>query len=441
MKAHEELAAVLEEIAAGHAKPVYLLHGDEYLCRTAALEISHALVPEKSRDLNLALFDSAAGPSRVAEELRTVPMFRGVKAVLVQPAEFLAPRKSARGGDPWAKVRDLWATGKRREAARRTLALAGRAGFPLEGLDRRGADDWRRAGLPMGPGDGEILAGTVEMAAAEGLGIPESDTRALEELIEKGLPSGHHLVAVAEELDAGAPLVKLMKAKGVEIARGLPAAAGPGWKKEADAGELSAEVLGPMGKRIHPDAARLLVARAGSDARRLASELGKLAAYLGERAQIEVEDVLALVPQEAGEDFFAVGRAVEARDGKALVAAIEAELALGSAELRILGGLVSAARGLLATRALLDGLGVPRGIGAREFEARVFPKLAEADKRAGRKPQHPFRAYKRAEAAWRYEPQELARALIGLAQADIGIKTGMDASAWLVRAAVALTGG
>lgn len=309
-----DLHEALAEIAAGKARPVYLLVGDEFLCRTAAQELAEKLVPEASRDLNLVMLNSAAGPQRVAEELRTVPMFRGTKVVWVQPAEFLVPRKATRG-DPWSKVRELWAAGRKRDAARRLLALAGRAGFPLENLAGHTQDDWDRAGLPLKPGDGEILAGVEELAKAEGMAIPEGDTRALEQLLTAGLPAGHHLIAVAEEVDSTSALAKLCRAKGLEIERSLRAPGGPpGKRPEADANALAEEVLAPLGKKISADVARLLVSRAGGEARILASELEKLASYVGDRKTIESKDVLDLVPQTAGEDYFALTGALETRE-------------------------------------------------------------------------------------------------------------------------------
>ena len=177
-----------------------------------------------------------------------------------------------------------------------------------------------------------------------------------------------------------------MRAKGLEIERSLRAAGGPpGKRPEADAAELAKEVLAPLGKKIAPEAARLLVSRAGGEARVLASELEKLASYVGDRPNIESKDVLDLVPQTAGEDFFAMTNALETRDAKGLLLAIEAETELGAPPLKILAGLASGFRGLLLTRAQLGEQGVQKGMSFQEFERRVFPKIAEADKRAGRK--------------------------------------------------------
>ena len=428
-----DLAGCLREIAEGKGRPVYLLRGDEYLCRTAAQELAQAFVPEASRGLNLVGLDAAASPAQVAEELRTVPMFRGTKAVWVQPAEFLAPRKATRG-DPLARLRELWGAGKQREATRRLLALAGRAGFELEGLEQRSAEGWAAAGFKLEPGDRELIAGAVELAQAEGLAIPEGDTRALEALLAAGLPEGHHLILAVEEIDAASPLVRLCRAGGVELERSIAAPSGPPGKQGApDVRALVAEQLGPLGKTMAPDAARLLVSRAGRDARLLASELSKLASYVGDRSKIEAQDVLDLVPQTVGEDYFALSNALEARDLRALLKALEDEIERDSAPLRVLAGLAASVRGLLTMRAQLGAAGVKPGLAFPEFERRVFPAIALADRAAGRKPSHPFRAFKRAEACQRYGRDELAQAMVLLAEADIGMKRGMDGQAWLTR--------
>ena len=102
-------------------------------------------------------------------------------------------------------------------------------------------------------------------------------------------------------------------------------------------------------------------------------------------------------------------------------------------QLRRLGAGIPRARARLAT------LGLEKRISFQEFERRAAPAFAEADKRAGARCRHPFRAFKRAEAALRYRRRELAAALALWPPADAGIKRGMDGQAWLV--AVALQAG
>ena len=180
----------------------------------------------------------------------------------------------------------------------------------------------------------------------------------------------------------------------------------------------------------------MLVSRIGDDARALASELGKLASYVGDRASIGAADVAAVVADGPGEDYFALTNALESRDAGGMLRAIDDELSRGSPPLKILGGLAGGLRGLLLARSNLASLGVSGRLTYPDFERRVAPVLAEAERKAGRKPGHPFRAFKRAEASLRFSPRELPGLICLLATADAGIKRGMDARMWLSRIAV-----
>jgi DNA polymerase III delta subunit len=143
-----------------------------------------------------------------------------------------------------------------------------------------------------------------------------------------------------------------------------------------------------------------------------------------------------VVAEGTGEDYFALTNALESRDSAAMLRAIDDELARGAPPLKILGGLAGGVRGLLLSRANLMSLGAAGRLNYQDFERRVVPSLADMERRAGRKPGHPFRAFKRAEASLRFDQGELPSLLCMLASADAGIKRGMDAQLWLSRIAV-----
>jgi DNA polymerase-3 subunit delta len=432
------LAAAIEAIGKGAPSPVYLLIGNEFLCRGAALDLVAALVPEDQRSLNVVQFDSMVSARRLSDEVSTLPMFRGAKVVVVQPAEFLAPKRAQ--GDVFDRPRKLWEEGKQREAARRLLGLASRAGFELFGLGQRTLAEWDAAGLRMSSADRGWTQAAIELAEREEMTVPDSDTQALEDLLRRGLPPRHHLVLAADEVERASAVFQACARIGVEIPRVLPSTAtGPRTRETSLAG-LGSEVLAPLGKRLDAAAERALLARVGEDARALASELMKLASYVGERATIGAADVAAVVSEGPGEDYFALTNALEGRDSGGMLRAIDDELERGGPPLKILGSLASALRGLLLARANLEGLGVAGRLSYPEFERRVAPVLAEADRRAGRKPGHPFRAFKRAEASMRFGPRELPRLICLLATADAGIKRGMDGKMWLSRIAIAAGG-
>ena len=139
--------ALLREIREGEARAVYLFHGEEFLARKAAQAVVDALVDPSLRDLNLSISDGAS-VAEVVRELSTLPMFAGTKVVWLQEPAFLAPKRAPKA-DQLGRLQELWEQGKRREAARRLLALAQKAGLDPA---TAAAADWRaEAGLAEDP--------------------------------------------------------------------------------------------------------------------------------------------------------------------------------------------------------------------------------------------------------------------------------------------------
>src|SRR6266852_3404564 len=155
-----ELEEALEELREGEEAPFYLVWGEEYLARKAADELVKALLPPELMSLNYSVLD-AAGPREIAQDLATLPLFPGRKVVLVRDPEFLAPKKGR--VDALGKARDAWRAGKRKEGARRVLALMARAGWTVQEIDpsRRGAPSarqWRQElNIELGDHDASFL--------------------------------------------------------------------------------------------------------------------------------------------------------------------------------------------------------------------------------------------------------------------------------------------
>src|SRR5258705_3052402 len=127
-----EMAEMLEEVAAGKARPVVLIDGVEYLARMSARELADAIVPEEDRALNLVILDAAAGAREIASHLVTVAMFPAPKAVLVEGADAFAEEVDATR--ELSRARDLWQGKRPRDAARRLLKLVRPAGWGAAGM-------------------------------------------------------------------------------------------------------------------------------------------------------------------------------------------------------------------------------------------------------------------------------------------------------------------
>jgi DNA polymerase-3 subunit delta len=406
---------------AGTNVPLHLIWGDEFLVRKSAEELTQRLVPAAAAGLNLITMDGAS-PREIAQELATMPLFPGPKVVLIRDPEFLAPRKGR--GDALGRAREAWKAGRRKEGARRLLALAARAGWGVAELDPKtpgapGPHAWREElEVDLAEADLQFLAEVAAFCREEKVTAPEGDATPLVTLIEKGIPQGHALVIAATDLDARNPLVKLAREKGQLLERKVADTF-----RRLDLREAAAEILEPLGKRLGAGAAEELKERIGGNMRLLQSELEKLAAHAG-GSTLSAEDVRLLVAKTREDEFFEAAEVLQSRDLRAGLAWLNDALEQGKHALLLLGAIAAGVRNLIDGHERMRRLGpdVSR-MSSREFEKTVFPKIEQEARESGRRVPHPYAAYKAVQAAGRYTRAELLAALVACADADVSLKS------------------
>lgn len=418
----EGLDEALEELDAKGEAPVYLLHGEEFLVRQGAEALLAKLVPGASVGLNLVPLDGAS-PREVALELETLPLFPGRKVVLLKDPEFLAPKKGRT--DALGKARDAWKSNRRKEAARRVLALAARAGWGVAELDPTApgapdADAWEsELGCALAQADLQFLKEVADFCRAEGLTAPSGDETALVEWVTGEPMKGQVLVIAASEVETKSAFVKAVKDKGRYIERKVASRL-----KDLDLSTFAAEILAPYHKRIGPSALEKLKDRCGANMRLVQSELGKLALYV-EGDTISDRDVTQLVQHAREEEFFELSEALQKRDLGAALKYVEEAKSQGKHELLILGTVTSVVRTLLLNHERLTALSggkPPRNF--NDFKDRIFPKIEAEVKATKGKVPHPYAAFMSMQAAAGYGRAELLRALAACAETDLALKLG-----------------
>jgi DNA polymerase-3 subunit delta len=438
------LEECLAEAGSGRPAPVYLFDGDAFLALRAAREVAHALVPEAQRGLNLLELDAAASPAEVAAELRTRGLFSTAgKVVLVQEPAFLSSKEDVE--DSFARAVEQWGEGRQREAARRLLALAGKAGLSAPDLAVQPGEDAVKARAALGRklkrelGFAVDEAGLAFVEAAAAFAIErdmkaaKDDTGALDELLAAGLPPGHVLVIAAGKVDGKLPLVKKLAEAGRRVKTAIERE--PNFEAKPMLGPAVSALLAGTGKRADPAAVERLRELVDADARALATELQKLVAYVGERKIIEVGDVDAVVPRAAADPFFALGNAVEERDLAEALAVVERSIIDGGHPIMLLSTVAGTLRRLVVEKERARKAAGDRRIGnVREWEALVLPTVSEDE--LGKK--KPFGFWMKYQASARFGLAELLDAIAGLAEADVAMKTGQDGRLRLERVLVSL---
>ena len=432
----DQLEQAIAEAKAGPGVGFYLLWGEEFLVRKGADELVRNLLTPDLIGLNYSVLDGVS-PREVAQDLATLPLFPGRKVVLVRDPEFLAPKKGR--GDPLRKAREAWRSGKRKEGARRLLALAARAGWGVRELDPShrsspSVEDWKgELGVELAEADVAFLKEVAEFCREEEISAPESDATPLLELFEKGLPEGQVLVIAATDVDSKSPLLKLAKDEGCLIERKVSARL-----KDLDLTEFVAETLRPFKKRLSRTAEDALKDRCGGNMRLIQSELEKLALF-AESATIEAADVHLLVKRARDDEFFELSEALQRRDFGAALKYVENAIAQGSHPLQLLGALASAIRTMLLHHDRLVRLA--GGTAPRSYDAfgRLLPRIEREATEAGQKMPHPYALFMGMQAAARYHRAELLVALRGCADADLDMKSSGNGKLILERILWTLT--
>lgn len=416
-----DLEPLLAEIRAGRVRPFYLAWGEEYLARREADALVAALVPGSLSSLNLAVLDGAS-PREVAQELATSPLLLGNKVVLLRDPEFLAPRKGRT--DALAKARDAWKVGRRKEGARRLLALVARAGWGPEALEpgrpsAPSVEDWKEElSVVLAETDLDFLREVASFVREEGVAAPESDASALLSLLEAGLPKGHALVVAATDVEAKSPLLRLAREQGAVVERKVSSRL-----RDLDLSAVARDFLRPFQKRLGPGAEELLRERVGGNMRLLQSELEKLALH-ATGALIERADVEQLVAHTRDEEFLELADALQKRDLVAALSYVDEALAGGAPPLLLLGAIASVVRGLAEAQERVAHLGggrPPRSFD--DFKARLFPAIEREAKAAGGRVPHPYAAFLAGVAGARYGRTQLRSALLACAEADLALKS------------------
>jgi DNA polymerase III subunit delta len=225
------------------------------------------------------------------------------------------------------------------------------------------------------------------------------------------------LALVAEELKPDSALGKAVAKAGQILAYDVPKRRLPEWV---------AEQLGRMGAKADPDACRALVDLVGDDADELQSEIDKLATWAAGDT-ITLRDVEQLTAGRAETSIFSLTDAWGRRDVGAVLTATESLLERThrprSGELmRIIASLVNHVGRVRRCQRLAD-----QGVRPRDA--------------AGHLKMHPYAAEKAFAQAANFSAEELAAAIVRLAELDAASKGGsrLPADLELERALVEIT--
>ena len=189
------------------------------------------------------------------------------------------------------------------------------------------------------------------------------------------------------------------------------------WAAQAE--NWASKAIAERQKEISQKALAELVNRVGPSARELDNEAEKLALYVGERKEIELQDVEAICVRNKNARAFALGDALGERNLPTLLKCLDEELwevklDPQKSEIGLLYGLISKVRAMILLKEMLREGWIKPEMDYGRFKSqleRVPASQLPEDKRFNPLAINPYVLYKALPQAKRYSQAELIRAM------------------------------
>ena len=220
------------------------------------------------------------------------------------------------------------------------------------------------------------------------------------------------------------------------------------WAGQAEA--WACKGLRARQKEISDEALAELISRVGPNARQLDSEVEKVALYVGDRKEIEFDDVATICARNKMARAFALGDALGDRDLPRLLARLdealwEVKLDPQKSEIGLLYGLISKVRAMLLLKEMLKEGWVKPDMDYNRFKAqleRVPKDQLPEDRRFNPLAINPYVLFKALPQVKRYTEAELIRAMDLLFQCNLRlVSTSLDESLVVQQTLVQIVGG
>jgi DNA polymerase-3 subunit delta len=315
----KDFSKVLAQVEQGSVAPLYFLHGEDYLVKSALGQLSDMLVPESQQSTNLEIVDGNQADFRqILDNVNTFALFGGRKVVVVQDCRVFYSRANL--PTLYLKSKEAHEAGDLEGAARLLLEVLAYAGWSLTDVANGAwrdipADLWQQTtGVERDQAEISWLEAVVDHAGSTGMEVPSlrDDSSLLETALQEGFPEEHCLLLTSDTVDKRRSLYRLMEEKGVVVDFGV--ASGSSRKvrsqQEKVLRNLAQETLSAAGKTIEPEALALLCERTGFNLWALKTQLEKLMSFAGEAPLITREQVEALSDQFREEPLYELNNAV-----------------------------------------------------------------------------------------------------------------------------------
>ena len=332
--------------------PIYLIYGEEMLTKNAFDEILDGLLPGSLRNLNYEPLDGTQTTIHEAiERVNTYSLLPGLKVVALRDARlFYAGQDKQRLLERAQKAFD---DDNLEKAAAHLRNLMGLLNLSYDDISKPNRQRSLGQGVQSGVGDAwldEVIAYCQE----NNLGVlpAKDDCGVLQAAVEKGFPSNNHLIITTDIVDKRRILFKTMSNLGIVIDCSVP-------KGDRRADKIAQEsilvekmnaMLKAANKSISPATYSALYEKTGFDLRNFSSNLEKLINFVGDRQEINVSDVEAVLRRTKVDPVYELTNALADRKLEKALFFLDSILAAGIHPLQVFAALINQTRKLLLVK-------------------------------------------------------------------------------------------
>ncbi|MBW2368507.1 MAG: hypothetical protein JRH15_11540 [Deltaproteobacteria bacterium] len=363
---------------------VYLIHGEELLCKKALEALLDKLLPKAKRTLSYEPIDGAGDNIHEAvHSANTYSFLAGPKVVAITDSRLFYGRQDK--SKLLQKAKDAVDRDDISKAGRYLLSLMGQAGLALEDLkDEAGI----KTHLIEGGSFGDVgwLQTVVSHCMENNLVPPDGSAseKFLQAAIEKGFPKSHYLVFTTDLVDKRRSLYKTIKSKGIIVNCSVPKGDRRADRQvqEAVLRERMQVLLTKGRKRMNEPAFRALYDLTGFDLRTFSNNLEKLILYVADRPAITVEDVQTALSRSKQDPIYELTNAISDKHLDSALFLLDSSLSAQMHPLQIFAAIVNHLRRLYLAKSFTEseqGRGFRADLPFQNFKTQVLPAIQAYD--------------------------------------------------------------
>jgi DNA polymerase III subunit delta len=362
---------------------VFLIHGEEFLYKSALDKVVELLLPASSKSFNFNPMDgNNENIPKAIERLNTYSLIAGTKIVALRDAGIFYTKE-----DKWSlfqKAKMEVENNDMKKAS--TYFLKFLSNLDLSFADMHGENRYERLGVDPNE-DLRWMDHVLEYCQSKNMSVIKESMDWIELLIQaiaQGFPKGHYLAITTDMAGKGHRLYKAVKENGWIIDCTVP-------KGEKRADKIQQElilnehmrgILSSRGKSIEKEAYHAMLEMIGFDIRTFINELEKLVNYVGDRETIVFTDVKELLNRTRQDPIFEFTNAITDRNMESSLFLLSTVLSAGMHPLQLLTAMANQIRKLINAKGFVEnqmGAVWHKGATYNYFQKNVMSGVTEYD--------------------------------------------------------------